>query len=113
MPMNVKESLLLDSLPLRKTIPTSLTNSLPWIIGEGVSRITLFGTESLAISILKTTKYTHCEQYRPECPAKESSQQKRLLPNKPPRCPTKTRRRVYNNQCVGSLVNVVITNSTH
>ena len=38
--------------------------------------------------------------------------------NKPPRRPTKTRRQVYNNQCVGSLVKVVIvkvviTNSTY
>ena len=51
--MNVKESLLLDPLPLRKTIPTSLTNSmssLPWVLGEAVSRITLFGTESATAS---------------------------------------------------------------
>ena len=59
-PMNAKGSLLLDPLPLKKTIPTFLSelftmgyslhfsvNSLPWVIGEAVSRITLFGTESL------------------------------------------------------------------
>ena len=57
--INVKESLLLDPLLLRTTIPTSLTNSissLPWVLGEAASRITLFGTQSVTASILISTR---------------------------------------------------------
>ena len=43
-----------------------LDTQLPWIIGEGVSRITLFGTESLAISILIClVPNEQCHPFRP------------------------------------------------